>query len=73
MNKKVRNRILLAVSAVLLACLSVGATLAYLTDTTDEVKNTFTVGNVSFNKKLNNGLDEANVNEYGDLLYKYGR
>lgn len=54
-------------SAVLLVCLSVGATLAFLTDTTNVVQNTFSVGNVSF---LGNGLDEADVNEYGELLYK---
>lgn len=63
MNKKVRNRVLLGVSAVLLVCLSVGATLAFLTDTTGTVKNTFTVGNVSI---VNGGLDEADVNEYGE-------
>lgn len=40
-----RKVLLLACSAVLLVCLSVGATLAYLTST-DTVENTFTVGKV---------------------------
>lgn len=40
-----RKVLLLACSAVLLVCLSVGATIAYLTDS-KEVKNTFTVGKV---------------------------
>ena len=43
--------------AVLLVSLSVGATLAYLTSTTQTVKNTFTVG------KVNITLDEVKVNE----------
>lgn len=70
MNKKIRNRIVLAVCAVLLACVSVSATLAYLTSTTGTVKNTFTVGKVSF---LANGLDEALVNEYGEKVDKDGK
>lgn len=70
MNKKVRNRVLLGVSAVLLVCLSVGATLAFLTDTTGTVQNTFTVGNVSI---VNGGLDEADVNEYGEPVDANGK
>lgn len=58
-NSKLRRVLLLLASAVLLVSLSVGATLAYLTST-DEVKNTFTVGQV---KIL---LDEADVYELGD-------
>lgn len=46
-NSKLRKVLLLACSAVLLVCLSVGATLAYLTSTTDNVVNTFTVGKVA--------------------------
>lgn len=42
----------------LVAAISIGATLAYLTDT-DEAVNTFTVGNVEIE------LDEAKVDEYG--------
>ena len=55
-NSKLRKVLLLACSAVLLVCLSVGATLAYLTST-DTVKNTFTVGKVAIT------LDEVNVDE----------
>ena len=48
---------------VLVAAISIGATLAYLTDT-DEAVNTFTVGKVGIK------LDEAKVDEYGELIYK---
>ena len=44
--KKTRKILLMAACAVLLVCISVGATVAYLTST-DSVTNTFTVGNVS--------------------------
>ncbi len=39
--------------------ITVGGTIAYLTDTTDVVKNTFTVGNVQIK------LDETDVDLYG--------
>ncbi|MDY4140568.1 MAG: SipW-dependent-type signal peptide-containing protein [Eubacteriales bacterium] len=55
-----RKVLLLACSAVLLVCLSVGATLAYLTST-DKVENTFTVGKVAIK------LDEAKANTDGTL------
>lgn len=51
-----RKVLLLACSAVLLVCLSVGATLAYLTSQ-DTVTNTFTVGKVDIT------LDEAAIEE----------
>lgn len=51
----------LFLSAVLLVVTTVFATMAYLTST-DEVKNTFTVGKVEIT------LDEADVDEYGNLL-----
>lgn len=51
-NSKLRRVLLLASCAVMLVCLSVGATLAYLTATAT-VTNTFTVGNVKIT------LDEA--------------
>jgi len=54
-NSKFRRILLLLACAVLLVSLSVGATLAYLTST-DEVENTFTVGDVQIK------LDEAKVN-----------
>lgn len=66
-NSKLRRVLLLASCAVMLVCLSVGATLAYLTATTGTVTNTFSVGKVSFMTK---GLDEADVDDHGNLLYK---
>ena len=60
-NSKLRKVLLLACSAVLLVCLSVGATLAYLTSS-DEVVNTFSVGNVQIK------LDEAKANTDGTLV-----
>lgn len=53
-TRKLRKFLLMLASAMLLVSVTVGATVAYLTDT-DEVKNTFTVGNVGLT------LDEANV------------
>lgn len=55
-NRKLRKILLTICSAMLLVCLSVGATVAYLTST-DEVKNTFTVGNVAIT------LDETDVDD----------
>lgn len=57
-----RKFLLILSSALLLVSLTVGATVAYLTDT-DSVVNTFTVGKVGLS------MDEADVNEYGDLIY----
>lgn len=55
MKKKNLKKLLLAVCcAALLVCVSIGATVAYLTSK-DEVKNTFTVG------KVNITLDETDV------------
>lgn len=70
-NSKLRRVLMLVACAVALVSLSVGATLAYLTATTDTVTNSFTVGNVSFN--LNGGLDEAKVNVYGELVDANGK
>ncbi len=50
--------LLLVMSALLLIVSTVFATMAYLTSTA-EVKNTFSVGNVTIS------MDEAKVNEYG--------
>ena len=61
MNKKLRRILLTVCSAALLVCVTVGATVAYLTST-DTVTNTFTVGKVAIN------LDEADVDEYGNVL-----
>lgn len=57
--KTKRKTLLLAFSALLLVAVSVMGTLAYLTVTSGEVKNTFTVGSVDLT------LDEIKVNEYG--------
>ena len=70
-NSKLRRALLLVASAVLLVCVSVGATLAYLTDDTEAVVNTFTVGSVSFDDGTPTtesalGLDEAEVDPYGE-------
>ena len=54
--------LLTVVAAMLLVVMSVAGTLAYLTSTSQEVKNTFTVGNVSIT------LDEANVDEDGKKI-----
>ena len=59
MNNKVKA-LLMACCAVLLVFASVIGTLAYLTDTTDKVTNTFTVGNVEIK------LTEANVDTDGN-------
>lgn len=56
--KKTRKILAMMACAVLLVCISVGATVAYLTST-DTVTNTFTVGKVDIT------LDEANVNAAG--------
>ena len=61
-NSKLRRALLLLACAVMLVSLSVGATLAYLTSQTTEVKNTFTVGAVNIT------LDEALVDLYGNPL-----
>lgn len=63
--KKTRKILLMAACAVLLVCISVGATVAYLTST-DSVTNTFTVGQVKIT------LDEAEVNADGKPVNKDG-
>lgn len=59
---KVKKALALVCCAVLLVCLSVGATIAYLTANSPEVKNTFTTGDVEMT------LDEADVDEYGEYV-----
>jgi len=68
--KKAKKILTLVACAVLLVCISVGATIAYLTATTNTVQNTFTVGKVHFGDEedLTDGLDEAKVNEYGEPI-----
>lgn len=62
--KNAKKIIALLLCAVLLVAGSVAGTLAYLTSKTGPVNNTFSAGNVAIT------LDEADVNEYGKLLYK---
>lgn len=57
--KTKQKALLLSLSALLLVAVSVMGTIAYLTATSDEVKNTFTVGSVDLE------LDESDVDEYG--------
>ena len=40
------KKLMAAVAVALTLCVTIGGTLAWLTDTTGEVKNTFTVGNI---------------------------
>ena len=59
--KKTRKILAMAACAILLVCISVGATVAYLTST-DSVTNTFTVGKVAIT------LDEAKVDVNGAVV-----
>ena len=63
-TRKLRKAILTLCSALLLVSLSVGITVAYLTST-DEVKNTFTVGQVKIT------LDEAELNDKYQPIKKW--
>jgi len=56
----------IAVAIVFLLVCAVGGTLAWFTDKTETVVNTFTVGNIDIS------LDEVQVNEYGKFLDKNG-
>lgn len=58
MKKKL---LIMSVAMVLVCAFAVGMTIAYLTDH-ETVTNTFTVGNVQIK------LDEADVDEYGNLV-----
>lgn len=72
--KKAKKIVALLLCAVLLIGASVAGTLAYLTQQTKTVQNAFTVGKVSLGEDtdkdglIDNGLDEAKVNEYGEIL-----
>ena len=63
-NRKFVKPLLIVVAMILVCIMSVFATLAYLTDDTEVVKNTFTVGNIEID------LDEADVTIYGEYEYK---
>lgn len=60
-NNKLRKALLLTTCALALVAISVGATLAYLTDT-EKVVNTFTVGKVGIT------LNESDVYEENDTI-----
>ena len=60
--KNTKKALLMTLCAVMLVAASVMGTMAYLTSTTDVVKNTFTVGNVVIT------LDEAKVNTDGSVV-----
>lgn len=60
--KRTKQILAMLLCAVLLVTGTVAVTVAYLTSTTEEVKNTFTVGNIVID------LDEAYVNKDGELL-----
>lgn len=65
---KTRNKaLLLTLCAVVLVAASVLGTMAYLTSTTNDVVNTFTVGNVTIS------LDEAKVTPDGKVVTGGGR
>ena len=66
-KNKLRKALLLICSAMLLVSITIGATVAYLTSTTEAVKNTFTVGQVDIT------LDEADTNIDGEPLDKDGK
>lgn len=65
-TRKLKKAALLLCSAVLLVCISIGATVAYLTSTA-QVVNTFTVGNVAIT------MDETKVDENGTPIQGAGR
>ena len=58
--RKARKTLTMVLAFVLVAALSVAGTVAYLTSTTQEVKNTFTVGKVAID------LDEAKTDAEGN-------
>lgn len=57
--KTKKKALVLSVCAMLLVVTTVFVTVAFLTSTTEKVRNTFTVGQVEIT------LDEADVDEYG--------
>ena len=59
--KKAKKIVALVLCAALLMAGTVAATLAYLTDDTDTVTNSFSAGNVTIT------LDEAKVDVYGEV------
>lgn len=68
-TRKLKKAALLLCSAVLLVCISIGATVAYLTST-KTVTNTFTVGKVEI--KLDEAVVDANGNAQGNSRTEVG-
>lgn len=62
---KAKKILALALCAVMLVCISVGATVAYLTSQTEVINNTFTVGNIKIK------LDEAAIKGYNAETNSY--
>lgn len=60
-----KKKLTLVVSLLLVMALSIGGTLAYLTDKTDAIENTFTVGNVTIEltETFNTDTDGENGND----------
>lgn len=61
-----KNKLVVTLSAVaLLGVIGVGSTFAYLTDETETITNTFTVGNVNFDDEdeVGSGLRESAVSD----------
>lgn len=54
-----KKKLMMALSLVLVAAMSIGGTIAYLTAQTEAVTNTFTIGNITMT------LDEAALNDDG--------
>lgn len=76
--KNAKKILALLLCAVLLVCATIAGTVAYLQAQTATVTNTFTVGKVSLGEdddddgKIDDGLNEALVNEYGEKLNDEG-
>lgn len=64
--KKAKKILALVLCVLLLIGATIAGTVAYMTSKDHTVTNTFSVGNVTIT------MDEADVNEYGQLLYKTG-
>ena len=56
----VKKILVMAVAVATVACVSIIGTLAWLTATTGEVKNTFTVGNIDITLAETEGADASN-------------
>jgi predicted ribosomally synthesized peptide with SipW-like signal peptide len=68
-----KGKVLATCGAVaLIGAIGIGSTLAYLTDQTGTVTNTFTVGNVTFDDDFNGGLSESKVVREGTTFNEDG-